>query len=53
MCNVRGTVGIAVASGTRDLQFKSRHQYFLFTLDCIEKTKIKGTNQAGNGPLTN
>ena len=41
------SVGRAVASDDRGLQFESRHQQIfisdinLFTVNCIEKTKIK------------
>ena len=30
-----------VAYDTSDSQFESSHQKFLFTINCIEKTKIK------------
>ena len=40
-----GSAGRAVASNTRGLRFKSSHKQIykehLFTLKCIEKTKIK------------
>ena len=40
-----GSVGRAVASNTRDLWFKSSHRQtfikHLFTVNCVEKTKIK------------
>ena len=40
-----GSVGRAVASDTKDPQFKSRHRQtftkHLFTVHCVEKTKIK------------
>ena len=40
----RGSVGKAVASDTIGLQFESSHRqtlYYLFTVNCVEKTKIK------------
>ena len=45
--SVCGSVGRAVASDTRGPQFKSSHlqtfisDIYLFTVNCIEKTKIK------------
>ena len=51
-----GSVGRAVVSDARGPQFKSSHQpnlywtfIYLFTINCIEKTKIN--KEAGNGPL--
>ena len=35
------SVGRAVASDTRGLRFKSSHRQILFTINCIEKKKIK------------
>ena len=35
-----GSVGRAVASDTRDLQFESSLQHFLFTINRVEKMKI-------------
>ena len=41
----RGSVGKAVSFDTRSLQFESRHRqsfyWILFTVNCMEKTKIK------------
>ena len=49
-----GSVGRAVASDTRDPRFESRHRQtfikHLFTVSCVEKTKIK-KKEAGNGPF--
>ena len=49
-----GAVGRAVASDTRGPQFESSHWQnsliYLFTVNCIEKTKIK-KKEAGNGPI--
>ena len=50
-----GSVGRAVASGSRGLRFKSSHRrniYWTFTVNCIKKTKIK-IKEAGNSPLKN
>ena len=50
------SVGRAVATETRGPRFKSSHlqnlYWNLFTIDCIEKTKIKKI-EAGNGSLKN
>ena len=35
-----GSVGIAVASDTKYLQFESSHHQILFTIKCIKKTKL-------------
>jgi len=44
-CSGCSSVGRAITSDTRGLQFESRHQQILyqtlFTVNCIEKTKIK------------
>ena len=49
-----GAVGRAVASYTRGPRFESSHRQkfieHLFTVNCIEKTKIK-KKEAGNGPF--
>ena len=51
-----GSVGRAVASGTRGLRFESSNwqnlYWTLFTVYCIEKMKIK-KKEAGNGPPKN
>ena len=48
------SVGRAVASGIKSPWFESRHRQIfkehLFTVNCIEKTKIK-EKEAGKGPL--
>ena len=47
-----GSFGRAVASDNRGPRFESSHQrnfIHLFTINCIEKTKIK--KSAGNGPF--
>ena len=50
----RVSVGRAVTSDARGPQFESSHRQtfildiYLFTVNCIEKTKIK---KAGNGPF--
>ena len=46
------TVGRAVTSDTRDPQFESSYWPFLFTVNCIEKTKIK-KEDAGNRTFLN
>ena len=46
------TVGRAVASNIRDTRFKSSHQQFLLTNNCIEKTIVKN-KEAENGPNLN
>ena len=48
-----GAVGRAVASDTRGPRFESSHRrnfIHVFTINCIEKTKIK-KKEAGNGPF--
>jgi len=47
-----GSDGRASASVTGDQQFKSSRRQILFTINCIEKAKIK-TNEAGKGPCQN
>ena len=39
--SVCGSVGREVASHTSDPQFKSSHRQILFTIHCVEKTKMK------------
>ena len=36
-----GSVGRAVVSNSRDFRFESSHWQILFTINCIEKTKLK------------
>ena len=43
-----GSVGRAVASNNRDLQFVSSHRQIVFSINFIDKTKIK-KKEAGNG----
>ena len=50
--SVCSTVGRAVASNIRDTRFKSSHQQFLLTNNCIEKTIVKN-KEAENGPNLN
>ena len=51
-----GSVGRAVASDARGLQFESSHRQtfildiYLFTVNCVEKKKMKKT-EAGNDPF--
>ena len=49
-----GSVGRAVASNARGLRLESSHRQtfieHLFTVNCVEKTKIK-KKEAGNGPF--
>ena len=47
------SVGRAVAFDTRGPQFESSHRqtlYYLYTVNCIEKTKIK-KKEVGNRPF--
>ena len=46
-----GSVGRAVASDSRGLQFESSHRrnfFHVLIINCVEKTKIK-KREAGNG----
>ena len=36
-----GSIGSEVAYDARDLRFESSHRQILFSINCIEKTKIK------------
>ena len=42
------SVGRVVASDTRDPRFESNHWQIIFTINCIQKTKIK---EASNCPF--
>ena len=48
-----GSVGIAVASDTKYLQFESSHHQILFTIKCIKRQNLIRRKETGNGPIKN